>query len=647
VPRLEYLPDREIMMRDMEHKILVWLPSPMGDAVLCTGALRALREHFPNSRITYFANKIVREVLSPCEFNDFWLEQKDNSPFAIAKMLKERDFSEVLLFKNSFCSAFACFLAGIGSRIGYTRECRGMFLTEKLRPPKKASGRFKPGSMVDYYLAITSWLGCQSSNRKLELNVEPQNEKVIQAKFPQLAEREGPICVFVPGGAFGPSKCWSSERFARVAERLIDKYKAVIVVSVSPNIAEKRIAEQICNSSKNELINLGENPLSLGQLKYLFSIADLVIANDTGPRHIAIALRRKVITLFGPNDPSWTDTDYDNEIQIVGNSACSPCAKPVCKESQHFCMESITVDMVCQAAKDMLENNPTEKLITTRQRFKELSKSFFVDADYQSALSELGLSSIDDIFSFNEGTNLHKSNLGRYRTRLKFKVKLPSVEVFLKRYDSPPILVQLKKWVEARCKKSLAMFDIAPAVKLKDAGVNTPKTICYGWQWGRIFEKRSFCITEKIPNAESLERKFPECFYAEPTVENLKTRRTFIAELACFVRKFHQTGYRHRDLYLCHIFYDNNGSFTLIDLARVFKPGLLAERYRRKDIAQLFYSAPGKYFSRTDRMRFYFHLTGRAKLHHEDKTFIRKVISKAQKMASHDIRHGREVPFKR
>jgi heptosyltransferase-2 len=131
---------------------------------------------------------------------------------------------------------------------------------------------------------------------------------------------------------------------------------------------EKQIAAKICASSKSSLraqrsnlkhkiINLAERPLTLGQLKSLFSIADLIISNDTGPRHIAVALQRKIVTLFGPNNPAWTDTGYENEIKIVGTAPCAPCHKPVCKKAQHFCMEAITVDMVYAAAQKLLENN--------------------------------------------------------------------------------------------------------------------------------------------------------------------------------------------------------------------------------------------------------------------------------------------------
>jgi hypothetical protein len=281
----------------------------------------------------------------------------------------------------------------------------------------------------------------------------------------------------------------------------------------------------------------------------------------------------------------------------------------------------------------------------SEHKFVEISKSFFIDPGYETAFSKLGLTSIDAVFSFNAGKNLAKSNLATYRSRLQFEIGSPPTALFLKRYDRPPIMVQLATWLCHRRPASLAFFEFDPADKLAAAGINTPKIIAYGQQWGTFFEKRSFIISEKTPNADALERKLPPCFAAPPTRENLKLRRDFIAQAAAFVKKFHQTDFRHRDLYLSHIFYTNSGEFYLIDLARAFKPIFFAERFRRKDIAQLYYSAPAKYFSKTDRLRFYIGYTGRRKLNTKDKAFIRKVISKAHRMAEHDIKHDRYVPF--
>ncbi|MHC4737266.1 MAG: lipopolysaccharide heptosyltransferase II [Planctomycetota bacterium] len=338
-----------------DENILVWLPSPMGDAVLCTPALRALRRHFETSKITFYANSVVRQVLSPGRFNDVWLVQKDKNPFKIAKKFSEHKFTSAVLFKNSFASALTGFLAAIPSRTGYAREGRGFLLTEKLNPPKLSTSGFKPFSMIDYYLAIASWLGCNTSDRNLELLIDPQAGITLKARFPEFAETDGPIVVLVPGGAFGPSKCWLSERFAKTADWLIDNYKATVVVSVSPAAAEKRIADEICSSGTHRLINLAERSLSLGELKSLFSVAALVITNDTGPRHIAKALQCKIISLFGPNNPVWTETDYQNEIQIIGEAPCVPCDRPVCKREKHLCMQAITVEMVCEAAGKLLQ----------------------------------------------------------------------------------------------------------------------------------------------------------------------------------------------------------------------------------------------------------------------------------------------------
>jgi len=90
-------------------------------------------------------------------------------------------------------------------------------------------------------------------------------------------------------------------------------------------------------------------------------------------------------------------------------------------------------------------------------------------------------------------------------------------------------------------------------------------------------------------------RSREDCRYFDRpgSVEDIRDARKFIGRAANFIRRFHDTGFRHRDLYFCHIFYNDNDEFYLIDLARVFKPLFLCERFRIKDIAQIHYSAPG------------------------------------------------------
>jgi len=628
-------------MPDVNDNILVWLPSPMGDAILCTPALRAIRKRFDSSKITFFGSSVVRQVLTPSSFADSWLEPDRGGVFAAARMLRGCNFTRAVLFKNSFGSALACFLARIPARVGYAREGRGILLTERLRPPRLPSRDFKPISMVDYYLAIASRLGAEAQDRRIELSVEPKDTGTVKAKLPQAFSRRGPLVVLVPGAAAGPSKRWPADRFAKVADWLVANYKVTVVLSVAPNPQEKQIAEQIVNASSNQLVNLGDTPISLGELKALYLIADLVICNDTGPRHIAIGLQRKVITLVGPNDPVWTDPGYKDEVFIKGQVPCAPCDKPICKKPSHLCMEAITVEMVCEAAARLLDA-ATKQGVMERQL---ASEDFFVEPAYEAGLQKLGLVSIDAVFAFQAGRNLAKDNLAPHRSRIEFKIESPATTVFLKRYDRPPISAQLKNWLSAKKRISCGFAEVDAARKLAAMGVNTPKMVAWGQLWGGIFEKRSFAAIDKIPDGESLERSLPGFFNGPATSENLILRRRFIRQLAAFIRKFHDTGYRHRDLYLCHIFRTPDDQFYLIDLARAFRPMLLGALYRIKDVAQLHYSAPAKYFSKTDRLRFLRAYLGREKLNAEDKILIRRITNKAKLMARHDAKHGRAVPF--
>jgi heptosyltransferase-2 len=326
----------------------------MGDAILCTSALRALRKRFEGQRIYFLANGTVRRLLSPSPFADEWIDTSLTNLFSLVRVLRQHRIFRAVLFKNSFKSALITFLAGVPERIGYARDGRSIFLTEKIPPLKDSDGRFKPASMIDYYMTIADRFGCDTTDTRTELPLQAKDKTTLANKLPDVLAPTGPLIILVPGGTFGPSKRWPEARFAETADWLTEKYNANIVVSVAPNRIEAKTAERICSLAKANLHNLAETPLTMGQLKALFAAADLVITNDTGPRHIAIALGRKVITLFGPNNPSWTDTGYQNETKIVGRAPCAPCDKPQCRQKHHLCMEAITVEMVCDAVAKML-----------------------------------------------------------------------------------------------------------------------------------------------------------------------------------------------------------------------------------------------------------------------------------------------------
>lgn len=281
----------------------------------------------------------------------------------------------------------------------------------------------------------------------------------------------------------------------------------------------------------------------------------------------------------------------------------------------------------------------------SEQNFIKVAEGFFADCDYAQPLAEIGLDCIDAVFSFVGDRNLAKGNLAKHRTRIQFTLSATGGICFLKRYDSPPPFDQMRNWLDHLRRASTAAYDRLPVGQLNAAGIKTAKVIAYGEQWAGLFEKRSFIVTEEIPNAHSLEQRLPEYFYDTCPSENVDRKRRFIEKLADFAKQFHETGLRHRDFYLCHIFMTADEEFYLIDLQRTFKPVLFDKRFRIKDIAQLYYSAPGNVVSRADRLRFYRRYTGRKKLTRSDRFFIGRLKARAWRMADHDIKHGRDVPF--
>jgi heptosyltransferase-2 len=334
------------------QKILIWLPTPLGDAILSTPALSAFRSYYTGARIVFLAETTVRAFLEPCPYCDAWIE-KSGSFWQLSRRLGREKFDTAILLKNSFSSALTVFMAAIGRRVGYARDFRSLFLTDTLIPEKQ-DGRFKPVSAVDYYLNIARFLGAEVVHRNLTLGLRPEDRDQLYATFPQQRLLSAPLVILVPGGAFGPSKLWPVERFAALADELFTRYGATVVISVAPTVQEKTIAARIQAAARYPLLSLSDHPLKAGPLKALFEKADLVITNDTGPRHIAAALGRKLITLFGPNNPAWTQTGYADEIQIIGQSPCGPCDKPRCLKDEHYCMNSISIEMVLEQAHNIL-----------------------------------------------------------------------------------------------------------------------------------------------------------------------------------------------------------------------------------------------------------------------------------------------------
>lgn len=341
------------------ERMLIALPNWVGDVVLATPALRAMRALCPTAHIVGLLKPGCREILSGADWTDelvTWPAARSRFGrrrgfLGLAQELREKRLDTAVLLTNSFRSALLARLAGIRRRIGYDRDGRGLLLTDKLLADKD-NGKFVPVSMVRYYNAIARYLGARDVSGTLELHTTAAEEAVVQDLLTRHGVANGrPLVVINPGASFGTAKCWMPERFGEVADGLIDGTGAAVFISCGPR--EQDVAQAVASSMRGSAIVLDQPVLPLGPLKALIRRSSLLVTNDTGPRHFGLAFGVPVVTMFGSTDPRWTQTDYALEQQIQVKVHCGPCMKRRCP-LDHRCMTRITSSMVLDAARSLL-----------------------------------------------------------------------------------------------------------------------------------------------------------------------------------------------------------------------------------------------------------------------------------------------------
>jgi heptosyltransferase-2 len=351
------------------QRILVVQPSWVGDAVMATPTLRALRLRFPDAQISYLMRRYVKPMYCGMPWADKLITYRTGKTkakagkgqfFDLAARLRKRQFDLAVLMPNSFKTALVCKMAGIKRIVGYDRDGRGFLLTDKLLPVKDR-GKFIPTPIVKYYLGLAAYLGATHRDMKLELFVTESERREAD----EILERAGidralhrpaacglaPLIMLNPGAQYGAAKCWLPEYFAQLADRFIDEMGATILISSAPK--ERRIVDAVMMHMKHAAVDLAKAGLTLGALKEITRRCDLMVTNDTGPRHIAAALDVPVVTVFGPTHPEWTEIYFEKERKVSVPVFCGPCQKKTCP-LDHRCMIRLTPGMVYETATTLL-----------------------------------------------------------------------------------------------------------------------------------------------------------------------------------------------------------------------------------------------------------------------------------------------------
>lgn len=337
------------------HRLLVVMPTWLGDCVMAMPTLRALRTLYPDAHITVLAGATVRPIIDP----NPWINRtvtvrakrrgrpdaRRAGPIRLAARLAAGRFDTAVILPNSFRSALVTAMAKIPRRVGYDRDGRGVLLTDRLLARRTLEG-FVPVPTRDYYLGLARYLGSADPDPAMQLFTRPEHDAqaddlLRQGGFDPDTDRR--LVLLNPGANYGDAKMWQPERYAQVADQCAEELGAFIAVNGSPK--ERVILDRVIAAAKTPILDLSAAGMTLSLLKSIVRRASVMVTNDTGPRHIAAALGTPVVTLFGPTDPAWTEIGFDAERQVSVKVFCGPCQKKKCP-LDHRCMTRIDAERV-------------------------------------------------------------------------------------------------------------------------------------------------------------------------------------------------------------------------------------------------------------------------------------------------------------
>ena len=343
--------------------MIVVLPTWVGDAVMATPVLRALRARFAQAHLAFLVEANTRPVIDSSGWMDeviCWPPRARGSRWRsgmiqLALRIRREAFDWAVLLPNSFRSALLMRMAGVQRRIGYDRDGRGLLLTDPLHV-RREGGKIAVVPMVGYYGRIATVLGCPPPGDRLELFTEPESDAYVQQRLEALGLSERhPLAVINPGANYGSAKQWPPERFAAVGDLLAERRGAGVVITCGPG--EEALARSVGAAMRHPAAVLDEPRGTLSQLKSLIRRCDVLLTNDTGPRHFAKAFGRPVVTVFGSTLQQLTDTEYPRERKIQIEVDCGPCQLRECP-LDHRCMTGVTVERVYEACGDLLAMEP-------------------------------------------------------------------------------------------------------------------------------------------------------------------------------------------------------------------------------------------------------------------------------------------------
>ncbi|HUT10687.1 MAG TPA: lipopolysaccharide heptosyltransferase II [Thermoguttaceae bacterium] len=348
-------------------KVAIFLPNWLGDLVMATPVLRAMRRHLgPDALIVGIMRPYLADLLAGTD----WLSEqwhydprsKDSGlrPWALTRRLRRRRFDMALMLPHSLRPAVVAYLGGVKERIGYVRNLRGPLLTRKLHY-RRAGRRLVPVPVVDTFLALAKAAGCGPESPRLELATTEAEEREADGVFERLGLRDdGRVLAFNCSGAYGGTKLWPVEYFGKLARRVVEQTDHDVLVMCGPD--EQETAREIVRlADRPRVFSMADQPLDLGTAKACMRQSRLMVSTDSGPRHVAAAFGKPLVTLFGPLLPIWSENPTQRAVNLCLDLDCIGCRRRVCPLGHHKCMRGLSVEMVYAEVVKLLEEGTSVK----------------------------------------------------------------------------------------------------------------------------------------------------------------------------------------------------------------------------------------------------------------------------------------------